>query len=169
MTNLADTYAALKQQIDALTAQLDAVKKDIKALGLPAGLEVIGISNEALQTTTEDNLHNLYALNAALDRLAPKSSSDEYHLTACPNFYTPEKQAGKADNKVVEHPKQHAFSRGVCDQRTSKIASKVRLRVSAARAIARAIRGPESRNTCHVTLRYNARCRTIQRALCCRH
>jgi hypothetical protein len=35
MTNLADTYAALKNQIDALTAQLDAVKKDIKALGLP--------------------------------------------------------------------------------------------------------------------------------------
>ena len=35
--------------------------------------------------------------------MAHKSSSDEYQLTACPNFYTPEKQADKADYRVVEH------------------------------------------------------------------
>jgi len=33
--NLADRYAALKGQIDALTAELDAVKSSIKALGQP--------------------------------------------------------------------------------------------------------------------------------------
>ena len=33
--NLADRYAALKGQIDALTAELDAVKASIKTLGQP--------------------------------------------------------------------------------------------------------------------------------------
>lgn len=33
--NLADRYAALKNQIDALNAELDAVKASIKTLGQP--------------------------------------------------------------------------------------------------------------------------------------
>lgn len=33
MNDLADRYATLKAQIDALTIQLDAVKKEIKATG----------------------------------------------------------------------------------------------------------------------------------------
>ena len=33
MTNLADRYSDLKAQIEALTLQLDAVKKEIKATG----------------------------------------------------------------------------------------------------------------------------------------
>ena len=33
--NLADRYASLKGQIDALTAELDAVKASIKTLGVP--------------------------------------------------------------------------------------------------------------------------------------
>ena len=38
-----------------------------------------------------------------MDRLAQKTSSDECQVTACPNFYTPGKQAEKANYRVVEH------------------------------------------------------------------
>ncbi len=46
---------------------------------------------------------HIYTLNTDLDRLAQKTTSDEYQLTACPNFYTPEKKAEKANYRVLEH------------------------------------------------------------------
>ncbi len=44
---------------------------------------------------------HVYTLNMDLDRLAQKTSSDEYQLTARPNFYTPKKQAEKANYRAV--------------------------------------------------------------------
>ena len=46
---------------------------------------------------------HIYTLNSDLDILAQKTSSDEFQVMACPNFYTPEKQAEKANYRVVEH------------------------------------------------------------------
>ncbi len=46
---------------------------------------------------------HIYTLNADLDWLAQKTSSDEYQLTACVNLNTPAKQAEKANCRVVEH------------------------------------------------------------------
>ena len=58
-------------------------------------------NNPALFCVTDGD--HIYTLNTDLDRLAHKSSSDEYQLTAGPNFHTPKKQAEKADYGVVEH------------------------------------------------------------------
>jgi len=58
-------------------------------------------NNPALFCVTDGD--HIYTLNTDLDRLAQKTASDEYQVTACPNFYTPEKQAEKANYRVVEH------------------------------------------------------------------
>ena len=63
--------------------------------------EVPNFNNPALFCVTDGD--HIYTLNTDLDRLAQKTTSDEYHLTACPNFYTPEKQPEKANYRVVEH------------------------------------------------------------------
>ena len=63
--------------------------------------EVPNFNNPALFCVTDGD--HIYTLNTDLDRLAQKTTSDEYQLTACPNFYTPEKQPEKANYRVVEH------------------------------------------------------------------
>ena len=63
--------------------------------------ETPNFNNPALFCVTDGD--HIYTLNKDLDNLAQKTSSDEYQLTACPNFYTPEKPTEKANYRVVEH------------------------------------------------------------------
>ena len=58
-------------------------------------------NNLALFCVTDGD--HIYTLNTHLDSLAHKTAADDYQLTVCPNFYTPEKQAEKASYRVVEH------------------------------------------------------------------
>ncbi len=58
-------------------------------------------NNPALFCVTDGD--HIYTLNTDLDRLAQKTSSDEFHLSTSSNFYTPEKQAEKANYRVVDH------------------------------------------------------------------
>ena len=58
-------------------------------------------NNPALFCVTDGD--HIYTLNTDLDRLAQKTSSDEFHLSTNSNFYTPEKQEEKANYRVVDH------------------------------------------------------------------
>lgn len=73
MTNatLADRYANLKGQIDALTAELDAVKVSIKTLGLPV--------LEGDHCTVTLSLSE----RASLDTAAAKKLLTEAQIAAC--------------------------------------------------------------------------------------
>ncbi|MFM7980665.1 MAG: hypothetical protein ACKPKO_15235, partial [Candidatus Fonsibacter sp.] len=64
-------------------------------------LDTPNFNNPALLCVTDGD--HICTLNSDLDRLAKKTSSDERQVMACPTFYTPEKQAEKANYRVVEH------------------------------------------------------------------
>lgn len=85
MTNintLADRYADLKDQIDALTAQLDAVKADIKATGMA---EIVGsiatVKVSLAERTTVDSKAVAKLLSAEQFKAVSKTS--QYEVIRC--------------------------------------------------------------------------------------
>ena len=69
--NLADRYASLKTQIDALTAELDAVKSSIKTLGQPV------IEGDHCTVTLS------LSERSSLDSAAAKKLLTEAQIAAC--------------------------------------------------------------------------------------
>jgi hypothetical protein len=57
--------------------------------------DTANFNNPALFCVTDGD--HIYTLNTHLKSLAHKTTADDYQLTVCPNFYTPEKQAEKAN------------------------------------------------------------------------
>lgn len=85
MTNLntlADRYADLKDQIDALTAQLDAVKSEIKATGMA---EIVGtvatVKVSLAERTTVDAKAVAKILSPA--QMASVSKTSQYEIIRC--------------------------------------------------------------------------------------
>ena len=62
--------------------------------------ETPNFNNPALYCVTDGD--HIYTLNKDIDALAQKSSSDEYQLTAYPNFYIPEKKAENPKYRIIE-------------------------------------------------------------------